>query len=773
VVSFNTEVNILHQKEINPCFISSYVPKECGIATFTHNLFTSYQKLYESAGKIVAVDGLALSDYPPEVKLAFDKNKISDYTTAARYINTSDIQVVNLQHEFGLYGGPEGRHITRLLETLKKPVVTTIHTVLQQPTLGYYTSLIEVIQRSQRVVVMSHKAIEILREIYYVPPEKIVMIPHGVPDLPFAETEPFKKEMGLAGRFVLLSFGLLSPGKGFELVLEALPEVVRKHPDLLYIILGKTHPEVVKSQGERYRESLQKLTHKNKLENNVLFIDKFVTNEELYNYISASDVYVTPYNSQEQITSGTLAYAVALGKVVVSTPYHYAQEVLAEERGYLVPFNNPKALAKTLNGILSHKEDMQKTRWAAYEYGRSMIWSRVAELYHGLFKEVSEEFSQHKLQKISVVYKGSQDYLRRRNLYRMFENLTDDTGIIQHTKYGIPDLKHGYSADDVGRALGMIVKVARFDNQSGCYQLAKKYLAFLLYVQKEDGRFHNFVGYDRRILDEDGGDDTFGRVLMGLGSAVALSTHPSVTILAKEIFDRAIASRQKGLPLSTYPKAMAYSICGLSDYLKKFPNSLEVGELLRAGADYLVKLYKDNKRPDWDWFEPSVTYANAKLSFALMRAHSILKDEVYLATALVTLKFLTSIQYNGTYFNIVGNKDWLVNGAKRTYFDQQPIEIGCLVEAYCEALRLTQDKNYRDLSNKAFNWFFGKNCRGVPVYNLTDDYPLDGLTETGANANSGAESVLAFTQAITCLKEVGIRKTLRRKTGLSKANKIW
>lgn len=759
------------QKEINPCFISSYVPRECGIATFTHNLYNSYQNQYASAGKVVAVDGLPTVYYPREVDFVFDKNKVSDYTAAAGHINANDLQVVNLQHEFGLFGGPEGRHIARLMEKLKKPVVTTIHTVLQQPTLGYYTSLIEVIQRSQRLVVMSNKAIEILREIYYVPPEKIVMIPHGVPDLPFVETEPFKKELGLAGRFVLFSFGLLSPGKGFELVLEALPEVVRKHPDLLYIILGKTHPEVARVHGERYRESLQKLTRENKLENNVLFIDKFATYEELYNYICASDVYVTPYQSQEQITSGTLAYAVALGKVVVSTPYHYAQEVLAGDRGYLVPFNNPKALIRTLSGILSNKEDMPKTRRAAYEYGRSMIWSRVAELYHGLFKEVSKEFSLKKLQKISVVYKSSQEYLRRRNLYTMIERLTDDTGIFQHTKYGVPDLKHGYSSDDVGRALGIIMKVARFDKEPGYYQLAKKYLAFILYVQKENGRFHNFVGYDRRILDEDGGDDTFGRVLMGLGSAVALSPDPSVTILAKEIFDRAIAGRQPDLPLSTYPKALAYCICGLADYLKKYPDVPEEEVLLRVGADYLVKLYKDNKRPGWDWFEPSVTYANAKVPYALMIAYSILKEEIYLSTALVTLNFLTSIQYNGTYFDVVGNQGWLVYGEEKASFDQQSIEIGCLVEAYCEALRQTHDENYRKLASRAFNWFFGNNVQKEPVYNLKDDYPLDGLTDTGVNENSGAESVLSFTLALTCLKDVSKRKTLGRRTGLAKAKK--
>lgn len=760
----------MRQAKINPCFISSYVPKKCGIATFTHNLFTSYQNLYASTGKIVAINGIFKDDYPPEVDFIFDKNKVSDYTTAAMRINANDVQVVNLQHEFGLFGGPEGRHIARLLEKLKKPVITTIHTVLQNPSLGYYTSLLEVIQRSQRIVVMSNKAIEILKEIYYVPLEKIVMIPHGVPDLPFVEPEYFKKELGLAGRFVILSFGLLNPGKGIELVLEALPEVVRDYPDLLYVILGKTHPEVAMVHGERYRESLQKLTIENNLENNVLFVDKFVTYEGLYNYICASDLYITPYLSQEQITSGTLAYAVALGKTVISTPYWYAQEMLAGDRGYLVPFNNPKALARTMNGILSNREDMQKTRRAAYEYGRSMLWPRVAELYHDLFKEVYKEFSLKKLQKINIIYKSSQDRLKKRNLYGMFDRLTDDTGIFQHTSYGIPDLKHGYSADDVGRALGIIMKVALLDNKHDYYQLARKYLAFIHYAQKEDGRFHNFVGYDRRILDEDGGDDTFGRVLMGLGSAVALSTDPPVSILAKEIFDRAIGGRQPDQPLSTYPKAIAYSICGLSDYLKKFPGAPEARELLRAGTEYLVNLYKRNKRPNWDWFEPSVTYANAKVPYALMMAYGILKKEIYLSTALLTLNFLTSIQYNGAYFDIVGNKNWLVRGEKKAPFDQQSIEIGCLVEAYCEALCQTHDESYRNLAKKSFSWFFGNNRLNIPVYNFKDDYPLDALTETGSNANSGAESVLSFALAITSLRDISVRKLWGKKQALRKSS---
>ncbi len=753
----------MHQKELNPCFISSYTPRKCGIATFTHNLFTSYQNLYATAGKIVAVDELLDVEYPPEVDLVFNKNKVSDYLRAAEHINSSNTQVVNLQHEFGLFGGPEGQHIIKLLEKSEKPIVTTIHTVLKSPSLGYYTSLVEVMHRSQRVVVMSNKAIEILREVYYVPMEKIAMIPHGVPDLPCMGTESFKKDMGFTGRFVLLTFGLLSPGKGIEVALEALPEVVKNNPEVLYIILGKTHPEIVRIHGERYRENLYNIVRKYSLDKNVMFIDKFVTNEDLYNFINCSDIYITPYLSPEQITSGTLAYAVALGKAVVSTPYWYAQELLADGRGCLVPFSDPKVLAGTLNKLLSNRDELPKMRRAAYQYGRSMVWSKVSEQYRSLFREVYKEHYLNKIYKISTTHKNSFVSLDQRKILDMFERLTDETGIFQHAKYGIPDLRHGYSADDVGRALGVIMRAAQFENEPQYFNLAKKYLSFLLYVQKEDGLFHNFVGYDRRILDEVGSDDTFGRVLLGLGGAVAWTQNPSIAALAREIFDRAIADRQQDLPLSPHPKATAYSICGLYDYLKKFPEASKVRELIRAGADYLIKLNQANRTDKWDWFDPAVTYANAKIPYALMLAYNVFKEKSYLDTALATLKFLTDLQYNGTYFDIVGNQNWLVSGAKRARFDQQPIEIGYLVEAYCEALRRTKNKDYLELADRAFSWFFGNNCLGVPVYNIKYDYPLDGLTASGANDNSGAESVISFALAVTSLKEISVRKTLGRK----------
>lgn len=751
------------QKKLIPYFISSYVPRKCGIATFTRNLFVSYQNLYGTIGKIIAVDEFPDTPFPPEVDFVCAKNKISDYARAAEHINSSDAQVVNLQHEFGIFGGSEGRHIITLLKKLKKPVVTTLHTVLQAPSLGYYTSFKEVIHHSHRVVVMSNKAIEILREVYYIPTEKIEMIPHGVPDLPYMEPSYFKKELGFDGRFVILSFGLLNPGKGIELVLEALPEVVKNHPEVLYVILGKTHPEVAKFHGEKYRERLKKLTRENHLENNVVFIDEFLADEVLFNYINASDIYITPYHSQEQITSGTLAYAVALGKVVVSTPYWYAQEILSGGRGCLVPFNDPKTLAMTLNRLLSNQEEMSEMSRAAYHFGRSMIWPRVSEMYNNVFKRTYKEYYLKKLEKISTIRVSSPVHHVQVNLIKLFERLTDDTGIFQHTKYGIPDLKYGYSSDDVGRALGLVVRMSKFEDKSKCYYLAKKYLSFIRYVQKEDGRFHNFVGYDRRYMDEVGSDDTFGRVLAGLGSTVAWSSNASVGSLAKELFDTAIANLRPDLPVSHYPKAIAYSICGLHDYLKKYPGTPKVIDLLRSGADYLVKLYHTNRSNDWEWFEPAVTYANAKVPYALMLAYDVFKNSLYLDIAQKTLNFLTNLQYNGVYFDIIGNKNWLFRGAKRPHFDQQPIEIGYLVEAYCKVFSLVQNKDYLDLANKAFNWFFGNNKLGISVYNIKDGYPLDGLNEDGVNKNSGAESVISFALAIICLKEIGIQKTFLRK----------
>ena len=756
------------RKEIIPCFISSYVPKNCGIATFTENLFKSYQSIYGNKGMIIAVDDQLDRDFPSEVDLVFDRNKASDYLKAAEYINDSEYTVVNLQHEFGLFGGPEGRLIIKLLEKLRKPVVTTLHTVLQNPNLGYYTSLMELINHSDRMLTLSHKGAEILREVYYTPAEKIVMAPHGVPDLPFMDPEDLKEKWDTKGRTVLLTFGLLSPGKGLEMVLDALPEVVAKHPEVLYVIMGKTHPDIVRLHGESYRESLQKMVRDNALEDNVLFINKFMSNEDLFDYINASDVYITPYMSPEQISSGTLAYAVGLGKAIVSTPYWYAKELLADGRGALIPFKNTRALTEALLNLLSDRNNMDKMRLSAYEYGREMIWSQVSAKYQATFATVSKEYPKKRLKKISALRNSSLYNMGGNKIVGMFERITDEFGTFQFAKYGLPDYTFGYSTDDMGRALDVIIRwykavPAGRPWLSDEYRLAQKYLSFILYAQKEDGRFHNFIGYDRSFQDDVGSDDTFGRALTGLGGTIAYSSDQLFINFAKDVFDKAVQFLPTEEPWSPYPRSLAYANCGFAGYLRKFRNSDQVTTLLKTNAEHLVELYEANRSSNWHWFEPIITYGNAKVPYSLMQASSILEEPKYLEVALESLDFITAIQYNGTYFDLIGNQGWLHKGGHRAYFDQQPIEIGYLVEAYCKAMQLTGKTEYRNLAKRAYYWFFGNNRLDLPMYDTARDYPLDGLSATGSSKNSGAEALISFALAVTSLKEIKTRRPITKK----------
>jgi glycosyltransferase involved in cell wall biosynthesis len=696
------------------------------------------------------------TDFPKEVSYIFHKNNLFDYEKAAYHINSSEVDIVNLQHEFGLFGGPEGRHLTKLLEKLNKPIVTTLHTVLQSPNLGYYTSLKEIVQYSHKLIVMSEKAIEILKEVYYVNPEKIKLIHHGVPDLPFSDTEGFKKKFGFSGRYVILTFGLLNPGKGIEVSLESLPEITKRFPNILYVILGQTHPEVKKIHGEKYRDGLLKMVKNLSIEENVLFIDKFLENEELFEYIKSADMYLTPYLSPDQITSGSLAYAVGLGKCIISTPYWYAMELLSDDRGILVPFNDPKAIRDAITKVLLEKEVELSMRNATYDFGRQMIWSKVAREYNETFKAVYKKHRADSLKSINA-NKKSLDSMGWKKVYDMFNSLTDKTGIIQHTIYGIPDFKHGYSADDVGRALAVLMRISHQDNKPRYYRLSKVYLSFLRYAQRGDGRFHNFLSYDKRFLDEVGSEDTFGRVLMGLGATLSFSQEASMTLLAKELFDNAIKNLHTELPISNHIKALAYSISGLYGYFKRYPEEQKVIKMMKTGADYLITLYNSNICNDWRWFENTLTYSNAKVCHSLMLAYNVLKEKSYLDVALESLDFITKIQFDGEFFDLVGNKDWCHRDSEKSCFDQQPVEIGYLVEAYSEAYRITNNKEYIFYANRAFDWFFGRNAAGLPVYDVKNNYPLDGLGPHGCNYNSGAESVISFSLALVCLKELNNR----------------
>ena len=661
--------------------------RTCGIATFTHDLGTSIKQ--EMGGKpyrVVAISDRAGGyDYPAEVTFEIRQNVIRDYARAAEYINGSSTQMVSLQHEFGIYGGDAGKYLSVLLSHLKKPVITTLHTILENPSKDYREAFEDVINYSQRVVTMSQKGARMLQEIYDVPQDKISVIHHGVHDVPFVDSNFYKEKFNVEGLTVLLTFGLLSPNKGIETALEALPYVVEKHPDTVYIILGATHPEIKKIDGEKYRLSLERKVMDLKIGDNVVFHNRFIDLQELTEYMSCCDVYLTPYLAKEQITSGTLAYAVGMGKAVVSTPYWHAEELLADSRGVLVDFRDVKGMAKALNDLIRDSVRRNKMRKAAYEYGRTMVWREVGRQYVEMFVEM---LGKRKDLKVKSSWKQKMLPLITLPEIKLDHliSLTDDVGLLQHACFGVPDRNHGYSADDVGRGLAALMNLYNQQKDEQILPFIRTYVSFLNHSQTETGHFHNFMSYDRRFQDEQGTDDTLGRVLWGLGTVVRWGPKEQIRALAQNMMAKA-APR---IPEIEAPRAKAYAIIGMSHLLQKFVGASQFKRLLIELADDLVNLYKENRSNDWHWFENAITYGNAKIPEALLRAFQVTQSEEYLEVALESLDFLTKQQWNGVYFELIGNEGWYPKGGERALFGQQSIDAGYLVEAYVAASEVTR-----------------------------------------------------------------------------------
>lgn len=737
-------------------FISTYPPRNCGIATFTSDLSHAIgDEIGNKHIHIVAMNNRPQGyDYPEEVSFEISQNQIHDYRLAAEYINLSNAKVVSLQHEFGIFGGEQGVYITHLLANLKKPVVTTLHTVLKNPEEGYKRVLIEIAKLSQRLVVMSHQALDILEEIYGIPKEKVRFIHHGVPDVPFVDPNFYKDRFNVDGRFVILTFGLINPNKGIETVLYALPKVVEKYPNVAYIVLGATHPEVKKQYGESYRLSLQRKVEELGLEKHVFFHNRFVTLEELCEFIGASDIYITPYLSKEQITSGTLAYALGMGKAVISTPYWYAEEMLAEGRGRLVDFNNPEAMAEAIMELIENEKERHAMRKRAYELGRHMTWKCVGREYIEVFREamgIYERKSDTYAIKSRFVPQDSVPEINMSHLFR----LTDDTGIIQHSSYCVPDRRYGYSTDDVARALVVVLMAYHQLKDEGLLRLANTYLAFLRHAQLENGRFHNFMDYTRRFLDEEGSEDTLGRALWGLGYAVQYGPSDWFRMLARELFEKAVAD----LNLH-HPMAKAYAIIGFYHFLQRYSGATAAKRILHGLAGSLRDAYMESKKKGWPWFSESITYGNAKLPQAMLLAYKTIEDEEFKILGLESLEFLTEATYNGAYFDFIGNSHWLEKKNGKSTYDQQPIEAGYAVEAYILAYEVTGEERYLELAKCAFDWFLGKNRLGVSLYDFSTGACYDGLTPYGPNLNQGAESVIAFLLANLTMSQQQVLNSL-------------
>ncbi|GAP08629.1 MAG TPA: glycosyl transferase family 1 [Anaerolinea thermolimosa] len=734
-------------------FIGNYLPRQCGIATFTTDLCESFATQFTDTNCIA----LPVNDiesgyaYPPRVRFELEEKNIDSYRSAADFLNINNVDLVCLQHEYGIFGGRAGSHILGLLRELRMPIVTTLHTVLREPDPDQRWVMEEIAALSDRLVVMSNRASEFMQEIYRVPAEKIDIIPHGIPDVPFVDPAFYKDHFGVEDQIVLLTFGLLSANKGIENVISALPAVLDRHPNVVYIVLGATHPHVRQHEGETYRLSLQRLAHEKGVEDRVLFYNRFVSLDELIKFIGAADIYITPYLSPAQISSGTLSYALGMGKAVISTPYWYAEEMLADGRGVLVPFRDPAALAESINQLLDNEAQRHAMRKRAYLFGRRMIWPEVARQYMETFERAREQRSQ--ISRYLFTFRPLKKRPDELPLIKLdhLHRLTDSTGILQHAIFTIPNYAEGYTTDDNARALMVSVLLEELGN-GVAFDLASRYLAFLWYAfNPENGRFRNYMDYQRRWLEERGSDDCHGRALWALGTVLGRSASLPLQGTATRLFEHALPAILE----TTSPRAWSFALIGIHEYLRRFTGDRMVSQVRKELAARLMALYQAHATPDWCWFEDRLTYCNASLPHALLLCGEAIPDPAMSDTALRSLRWLADLQRdNGEngHFVPVGTQGFYLKGGERARFDQQPVEAQAMVSACLEAYRLTGDSYWRKEAERAFEWFLGRNDLNLSLYDPTTGGCRDGLHPDRANENQGAESTLAFLQALLELK---------------------
>lgn len=734
-------------------FIGNYLPRQCGIATFTTDLCEAIAAEYDGTTCIALPvnDIEAGYPYPARVRFELTEKDIDSYRRAADFLNINNVDLVCLQHEYGIFGGRAGSHILALLRELRMPIVTTLHTILHDPDPDQRRVLEGVAGLSDRLVVMSKRGAEFLQEVYGVSPEKIDQIPHGIPDVPFVDPSFHKDLFGVEGKIVLLSFGLLSANKGIENVIAALPTIVARYPNVVYIILGATHPHVIQHEGETYRLSLQWLAQEKGVEGQVIFYNRFVTLEELIEFISATDIYITPYLNAAQITSGTLAYTLGAGKAVISTPYWYAEEMLAEKRGVLVPFHDPAALAEQVIDLLDNESNRHAMRKRAYLFGRAMIWPQVARRYMDSFERARAErrhltppdFAVKPLdQRPGELPPLKLDHLR---------HMTDETGMLQHALFTVPNYREGYTTDDNARAL-MVSALLEELGSGEASGLASRYLAFIWYAfNAETGRFRNFMDYQRHWLEDSGSDDSHGRALWALGTMLGRSSSPALHSMAGRVFEQSLPAIRD----TTSPRAWAFALIGIHEYLRRFAGDRMVSQVREELGGRLLTLYESHRLDEWRWYEDGLTYCNAVLPHALLMCGQWIPNDIMTEAGLESLSWLADLQCadaEGRHFVPIGSNGFYQRGGERARFDQQPVEAQAMVSACLEAYRATGEKRWRKEARRAFEWFIGRNDLNLPVYDPTTGGCRDGLHPDRANENQGAESTLAFLQALLELR---------------------
>ncbi len=728
--------------------LGNHMPRRCGIATFTTHLIDAI------AAEAPEVDSfvLAMNDagkrhaYPARVRFEIAESDPAAYRRAADFLNVNMVDVVSVQHEYGIFGGKAGSHVISLLAELRMPIVTTLHTILADPNPLQRAAMDELTQISARVVVMSNKGAELLRQVHGVPAAKIDCIPHGIPVVPPHGSS--KDRLGVESKSVILTFGLLSPDKGIEYVIDALPAVLARAPDTIYIVLGATHPHVKERHGEAYRLALEARARLLGVDSIIIFHDRFVGEDELAEFLSAADIYITPYLKAEQITSGTLAYAVGAGKAVISTPYWYAQELLADGRGVLVPARSSEAIATEVLALLEDDAKRAALSERASAHGRDMVWPAVARRYLESFTRARAEHADRRRTVFQTKTLARRPAALPETILTHVRAMTDDTGMLQHATFCIPRYDDGYCLDDNARALLLMVLIedAGTDDANVVRALATRYLAFVSHAfNTKLGRFRNFMSYARRWTEESGSDDSHGRAIWALGTVVGRSADPARQSLAGHLF-------HAGLPAVaglTSPRAWAFALLGIDEYMRAFRGDSSVESLRKALAQKLLDIHRRTSTPDWPWFEDIVTYENARMCQALLATGSWMADAGMIAVGIRSLEWLASVQRSSDgYFAPIGSNGFYRRGGERAAFDQQPVEACSAVSAYLEAHRVTGDPVWAKHARRAFAWFLGQNQQQLALYDPTTGGCRDGLHPDRANENQGAESTLSYLIAL-------------------------
>ena len=734
--------------------IGNSLPRRCGIATFTTDLrqaiSTSRPNLETCV--VAMTDHGQTYDYPPAVALQIKDNNIDEYARAADFLNTGRFDTVCLQHEFGIFGGEGGAHILELVSRLTMPVVTTLHTVLAKPTAAQRAVVERIVEASSKVVVMAHKGRELLRSVYRVPDDKIEVIPHGIPDVAFVAPDAAKAMLGFAGRSVILTFGLLSPNKGIEVMIDAMPSILNRCPDAVYVVLGATHPNLVRDQGEAYRESLAARVRELGVEEHVVFLDQFVDQATLLQFISMCDVYVTPYLNEAQMTSGTLAYSFGLGKPVVSTPYWHACELLADGRGLLVPFGDAAAIGHEIADLLTDDDRRLAMRKRAYAVSRTMTWERTAERYMTAFENARQGHW------LKVIARNDPDAIEPQSAAAPemkighLLSMCDDTGLFQHAVHSVPDRSHGYCVDDNARALLLACAL----NNPGEWRLSEvltaRLAAFVQHAWNPDTRrFRNFMGFNRTWLEASGSEDSHARTLWALGECARSDSNPSRRRWAASLFAEALGTAES----FRSPRAWAFTLLGLDAYCAMAPDDLRAWQVRPALADRLMAILASVETPEWVWFEEGLAYDNARLPQALMVTGMATQTRGYVDAGLRSLRWLMMQQTASTgHFRPIGTAGFGEQRMRARAFDQQPVEATATIAACLAAWRADNDAEWKAMAKSAFAWFLGSNDLSVPLVDLQTGSCRDGLHPDRANENRGGESVVCYLLALAEIRQL-------------------